>query len=84
MYFGRGAYDKEAEAEARLKSFSGRTGIGSDEYFGKEGGPDGPRSSGSSSYAGGWLEATARDVIGRMLANLDVQNVGDGIRSGTG
>ncbi|KAJ6540282.1 hypothetical protein B0H19DRAFT_1175357 [Mycena capillaripes] len=94
MYFGRGAYDKEAEAEAqaRLKSFSGRTGIGSDEYFGREEGPDGPHSPGSS-YAGGGamltegsslagIEASARDVIGRVLANPDVQNVGDSIRSG--
>jgi hypothetical protein len=33
-----------------------------------------------SSLAG--LEAGARDVIGRVLSNPDVQNVGDSIRSG--
>lgn len=38
MYFGRGAYDAAAqeEAQGRLKQFAGRTGIGSDEYFGRE------------------------------------------------
>jgi hypothetical protein len=35
---------------------------------------------GDGSLAG--LESTARDVIGRVLANPDVQNVGDSIRSG--
>ncbi|KAJ7085213.1 hypothetical protein B0H15DRAFT_379731 [Mycena belliarum] len=89
MYFGRGAYDAAAqeEAQSRLKSFAGRTGIGSDEYFGREEEAANFNASGGnnmlssdSSLAG--LESTARDVIGRVLANPDVQNVGDSIRSG--
>jgi ADP-ribosylation factor GTPase-activating protein 2/3 len=111
MYFGRGAYDAAAveEAQGRLKAFEGRTGIGSDEYFGREewvsccflcfllcadsssprqaearasygGGNGGSMLSEGSSLAG--LEAGARDVIGRVLSNPDVQNVGDSIRSG--
>ncbi|KAJ7448601.1 hypothetical protein B0H11DRAFT_2161978 [Mycena galericulata] len=89
MYFGRGAYDAQAqqEAQGRLKEFAGRTGIGSDEYFGRGGEEDalGPRGgntmlSEGSSLAG--LESTARDVIGRVLSNPDVQNVGDSIRTG--
>ncbi|KAJ7673737.1 hypothetical protein DFH06DRAFT_1173173 [Mycena polygramma] len=92
MYFGRGSYDAQAqeEAQGRLKQFAGRTGIGSDEYFGREEDPGvgtsyGNNASGSmltdgSSLAG--LEASARDVIGRVLANPDVQNVGDSIRTG--
>ncbi|KAJ7480691.1 hypothetical protein FB451DRAFT_1130609 [Mycena latifolia] len=90
MYFGRGAYDAAAqeEAQTRLKNFAGRTGIGSDEYFGRE---EDPASFNSSTGSGGnmlgdgslaGLESTARDVIGRVLANPDVQNVGDSIRSG--
>ncbi|KAJ7234360.1 hypothetical protein B0H12DRAFT_1327695 [Mycena haematopus] len=93
MYFGRGAYDAAAqeEAQGRLKQFAGRTGIGSDEYFGREeggengyggggGGGGGNVLSDGSSFAG--LEASARDAIGRVLANPDVQNVGNSIRDG--
>ncbi|KAJ7633968.1 hypothetical protein B0H17DRAFT_1164144 [Mycena rosella] len=87
MYFGRGAYDAGAEAEAqgRLKAFAGRTGIGSDEYFGREEDPSAANNRNNmlgdnSSLAG--LESSARDVIGRVLANPDVQNVGDSIRTG--
>ncbi|KAJ6555050.1 hypothetical protein DFH09DRAFT_1038407 [Mycena vulgaris] len=88
MYFGRGAYDSAAqeEAQGRLKQFAGRTGIGSDEYFGREeeaasfNSSSGNNVLGDGSLAG--LESSARDVIGRVLANPDVQNVGDSIRSG--
>ncbi|KAJ7896186.1 hypothetical protein B0H13DRAFT_1624120 [Mycena leptocephala] len=68
MYFGRGAYDAAAveEVQGQLKVFEGRTGIGSDEYFGRE----------------EWVEESAHDVIGRVLSNPDVQNVGDSIWSG--
>jgi ADP-ribosylation factor GTPase-activating protein 2/3 len=87
MYFGRGAYDAAAqeEAQGRLKSFAGRTGIGSDEYFGREEDPNSFNANANmlgdnSSLAG--IEAGARDVIGRVLANPDVQNVGNSIRDG--
>ncbi|KAF7308265.1 Arf-GAP domain-containing protein [Mycena chlorophos] len=89
MYFNRGAYDAEAQAEAqeRLKSFSGRNAIGSDEYFGREEDPlDGPGGGAGATYlqdtslAG--LEVSARDAISRVLANPDVQNVGESIRMG--
>ncbi|KAF7357227.1 Arf-GAP domain-containing protein [Mycena sanguinolenta] len=64
----------------------GATGIGSDEYFGREeepnpyGGPGGSVLGDNSSLAG--FEASARDAIGRVLANPDVQNVGNSIREG--
>ncbi|KAJ7107706.1 hypothetical protein C8R44DRAFT_714432 [Mycena epipterygia] len=89
MYFGRGSYDaaSQEEAQGRLKQFAGRTGIGSDEYFGREEEPGSFNASnnngnmlGDGSLAN--LESTARDVIGRVLANPDVQNMGDSIRSG--
>ncbi|KAJ7132653.1 hypothetical protein C8R46DRAFT_1201807 [Mycena filopes] len=83
MYFGRGAYDAAAqeEAQGRLKSFAGRSGIGSDEYFGREEEPQSfTAGTGDGSLAS--FESSARDVIGRVLANPDVQNVGDSIRSG--
>ncbi|KAJ7623352.1 hypothetical protein FB45DRAFT_752916 [Roridomyces roridus] len=81
MYFGRGAYDEAAQSEAqgRLKEFAGRTGIGSDEYFGRNEEPPSPDRN-SSSLAG--LESSARDVIGRVMANPDVQNMGESIRTG--
>ncbi|KAJ7752562.1 hypothetical protein B0H16DRAFT_1545786 [Mycena metata] len=87
MYFGRGAYDAAAqeEAQGRLKQFAGRTGIGSDEYFGREEEAQSFNSSNGSMLGDGSLasfESSARDVIGRVLSNPDVQNVGDSIRTG--
>ncbi|KAF7310016.1 Arf-GAP domain-containing protein [Mycena indigotica] len=89
MYFERGAYDanSHAEAQERLKSFAGRSGIGSDEYFGREEDPLDPSNSRNqpsyfedTSLAG--LETSAREAISRVLANPDVQNVGESIRAG--
>ncbi|KAJ7060748.1 hypothetical protein C8F01DRAFT_1140781 [Mycena amicta] len=86
MYFERGSYDanSQAEAQERLKSFAGRSGIGSDEYFGREEDPLESNSQQSylqdTSLAG--LETSARDAISRVLANPDVQNVGESIRAG--
>ncbi|KAF7300074.1 Arf-GAP domain-containing protein [Mycena kentingensis (nom. inval.)] len=89
MFFERGSYDAAATAEAqeRLKNFSGRTGIGSDEYFGREEDPLNPRGvSGEPTYLAdtslAGLEASARDAVSRVLANPDVQNVGESIRAG--
>ncbi|KAF8636211.1 hypothetical protein AX17_003697 [Amanita inopinata Kibby_2008] len=87
MYFGRNAYDPTAvnEAQTRLQSFQGATSISSNQYFGREEEEDADRVGdngmfGDGSLAG--LEVAAKDAIARVLANPDVQNVGDSIRSG--
>lgn len=91
MYFERNSYDPDAvnEAQTRLQSFRGATSISSSQYFGREeeeeanrlerGSSDGVFL-GDGSLAG--LEATARDALSRVMANPDVQNVGESIRSG--
>ncbi|KAL0059823.1 ADP-ribosylation factor GTPase activating protein, ER-Golgi transport [Marasmius tenuissimus] len=89
MYFGRGSYDPQATAEAqtRLQNFQGASSISSSQYFGRDedeehamrgGGGDGVL--GDGSLAG--LESAARDAISRAMANPDVQNMADNIRSG--
>ena len=90
MYFERGAYDPTAAAEARtrLQAFQGATSISSNQYFGREEneGEDGMMSGseggllGDGSLAG--LETAARDALARVMANPDVQNVGENIRQG--
>lgn len=88
MYFGRNAYDSESqrEAQTRLQSFQGATSISSNQYFGREDeDPSLDRDAdggllGDGSLAG--LESAAKDAISRVLANPDVQNVGESIRSG--
>ncbi|EGN97806.1 hypothetical protein SERLA73DRAFT_55542 [Serpula lacrymans var. lacrymans S7.3] len=89
MYFGRKDYDPNtvSEAHSRLQSFQGATSISSNQYFGREeedeferaGGPDGGML-GDGSLAG--FEVAARDAISRVMANPDVQNVGESIRAG--
>ncbi|KDR77460.1 hypothetical protein GALMADRAFT_224816 [Galerina marginata CBS 339.88] len=91
MYFGRNDYDSDnvREAQTRLQTFQGATSISSNQYFGREeedeqgyergGGGDGSLL-GDGSLAG--LENAAKDAISRVLANPDVQNVGESIRSG--
>ena len=88
MYFGRGSYDPVATAEAqnRLQSFQGAQSISSNQYFGRDEeeelamahGQDGLL--GDGTLAG--LEVAAKDAISRVLANPDVQNVGESIRQG--
>ncbi|KAK0244673.1 hypothetical protein EDD85DRAFT_809143 [Armillaria nabsnona] len=89
MFFGRNAYDPAAvnEAQTRLQSFQGATSISSNQYFGREEEEDtgmGRRGDegllGDGSLAG--LEVAARDALSRVLANPDVQNVGESIRTG--
>jgi ADP-ribosylation factor GTPase-activating protein 2/3 len=86
MYFERNAYDPAAtsEAQTRLQSFQGATSISSNQYFGREEDEETmPREGGvlgDGSLAG--LENAARDAMGRFLANPDVQNVGESIRTG--
>ncbi|KAH7913374.1 hypothetical protein BJ138DRAFT_641127 [Hygrophoropsis aurantiaca] len=89
MYFGRNDYDPAfvSESQSRLQNFQGATSISSNQYFGREeeeelernGGTDGGLL-GDGSLAG--LEVAARDVMARVMANPDVQNVGDSIRTG--
>ncbi|KAJ3981759.1 hypothetical protein F5890DRAFT_1417069 [Lentinula detonsa] len=89
MYFGRNAYDPQAAAEAqsRLQSFQGASAISSSQYFGRDEEDELAMRRGNSdsllgdgSLAG--LELAARDALSRVMANPDVQNVGESIRSG--
>ncbi|KDQ51587.1 hypothetical protein JAAARDRAFT_41056 [Jaapia argillacea MUCL 33604] len=95
MYFGRNAYDPNAvsEAQQRLSAFQGATSISSNQYFGREdemndemGGGGGGGGGGDGVFLGegslSGLEVAARDAISRVLANPDVQNAADSIRSG--
>lgn len=93
MYFERNSYDPHAQAEARtrLTQFQGATSISSNQYFGREeeegGDPDAGGMAGSpGSFTGNEslsaLETATRDAISRVLANPDVQNVGESIRTG--
>lgn len=90
MYFERNAYDAQAagEAQNRLQTFQGASSISSSQYFGRDeeeedangrpGSADGLLGDGSF----GNLEVAAKDAIARVMANQDVQNVGESIRNG--
>jgi len=90
MYFGRNDYDPNVvgEAQQRLQSFQGASSISSNQYFGREEEEDEmnglPRGTdgllGDGSF--GNLEVAAKDAIARVMANPDVQNVGESIRAG--
>ncbi|KAH9932827.1 ArfGap-domain-containing protein [Epithele typhae] len=92
MYFGRNSYDPSAVAEAqtRLQSFQGAQSISSNQYFGREEEDEGMGGGGGGGSGEGMLgdgtlnglEMAARDAISKVLANPDVQNVGDSIRQG--
>ncbi|KAH9043543.1 hypothetical protein EDB83DRAFT_2639807 [Lactarius deliciosus] len=87
MFFERGSYDPDtvAEGRARLSQFQGATSISSNQYFGREEeemvaqGSDGGML-GDGSLAG--LETAARDAVTRIMANPDVQNLGENLRTG--
>lgn len=88
MFFGRNTYDPTflAESKQRLSNFQGATSISSNQYFGREeedgldhGGSEGGLL-GDGSLAN--LEIAAKDAIARLMANPDVQNVGENIRTG--
>ncbi|KAF8509314.1 hypothetical protein BU17DRAFT_70487 [Hysterangium stoloniferum] len=84
MYFKRDAYDPAvvAEAQSRLTSFQGATAISSNQYFGREE-DDGLGEMVSEPGSGlASVEAATRELVGKILANPDVQNVGESIRSG--
>jgi ADP-ribosylation factor GTPase-activating protein 2/3 len=86
MFFGRGDYDVDqvSEAQTRLQAFSGATSISSNQYFGRDE-EDTPREDvdggllGDGNLAG--LETAARDAIAKVLANPDVQNIGESLRT---
>jgi ADP-ribosylation factor GTPase-activating protein 2/3 len=87
MFFERGAYDATSvsEGRARLAQFQGATSISSNQYFGREEEEALDQASdggllGDGSLSG--LENAARDAVSRIMANPDVQNLGDSIRSG--
>ncbi|KAI9436632.1 hypothetical protein H4582DRAFT_1962192 [Lactarius indigo] len=87
MFFERGSYDPDsvAEGRARLAQFQGATSISSNQYFGREEeemvaqGSDGGLL-GDGSLAG--IETAARDAVTRIMANPDVQNLGESLRTG--
>ena len=91
MFFGRNSYDPNAvsEAQTRLQNFQGATSISSNQYFGREeeeelgglaGGVGSDGLLGDGSLSG--FELAARDTVAKFLANPDVQNVGESIRTG--
>ncbi|KAK2465793.1 hypothetical protein APHAL10511_002337 [Amanita phalloides] len=86
MFFGRNNYDPAAvgEAQSRLQSFQGATAISSNQYFGREE-EETERVADAGLFGDGSLsgiEMAARDAVSRLLANPDVQNIGENIRSG--
>lgn len=91
MYFKRDAYDPSvvSEAQTRLANFQGATAISSNQYFGRDeeqeqetrGGSGGGLISEPGSNIAA-VETAARDLVGRVMANPDVQNVGESIRTG--
>ncbi|KAK7464473.1 ADP-ribosylation factor GTPase activating protein, ER-Golgi transport [Stygiomarasmius scandens] len=83
MYFGRNAYDPTAlsEAQTRLQTFQGASAISSNQYFGREEEEELLVNRNDNEGLAG-LELAARDAISRVMANPDVQNVGEQIRSG--
>ncbi|KAF7974321.1 hypothetical protein HWV62_12492 [Athelia sp. TMB] len=87
MYFGRNDYDPNAvtEAQSRLRDFQGATAISSNQYFGREEDEEGANGGGDTSMGDGGLsglEYAAKDAIQRVMANPDVQQVGESIRAG--
>ncbi|KAH0832304.1 hypothetical protein J3R83DRAFT_13304 [Lanmaoa asiatica] len=88
MFFGRNDYDPTflAESKERLSNFQGATSISSSEYFGREEEDELERGGSEGGLLGDGnlanLEVAARDAIARVMANPDVQNVGESIRTG--
>ena len=85
QYFGRGSYDPSATAEAqgRLQQFSGATAISSSAYFGRdeEEEEEAARQVREEDGLEG-LEKAAMDMVGKVLQDERVQNLGDAIRTG--
>jgi len=83
QYFGRGAYDPQAESEAksRLQQFDGATAISSNQYFGREE-EDEPSSPTSAAY--GDLEANAKEFARRFMdtSGGDIEKLKDVLGTG--
>ncbi|KAE9397544.1 ArfGap-domain-containing protein [Gymnopus androsaceus JB14] len=79
MYFGRNSYDPQAvsEAQTRLQSFQGASDEEDELAMSRS---NSESILGDGSLAG--LEVAARDALSRVMANPDVQNVGESIRNG--
>ncbi|KOS17778.1 ADP-ribosylation factor GTPase-activating protein glo3 [Escovopsis weberi] len=77
-YFGKGAYDSNAQAEAktRLQGFEGATAISSNAYFGR------PEDEETEDY--GDLESTAKDFIRKfgITASDDLENLTSALGEG--
>lgn len=91
QFFGRGSYDPAASAEAKQRAtqFTGATAISSNAYFGREEEEedmDADESGLLGELGGGEgvaaIERGLRDLAGKVMANPDVQNLGDSIRTG--
>ncbi|KAL4080410.1 hypothetical protein J3A83DRAFT_4084743 [Scleroderma citrinum] len=88
MYFGRNDYDPTvlAESKSRLQNFQGATAISSNQYFGREEEEELERAGVDGGLLGDGnlanLENIARDAIAKVMANPDLQNVGESIRTG--
>lgn len=88
MFFGRNDFDPTfvAESKQRLSNFQGATSISSNQYFGREEDEELERGLSEGGLLGDGnlanLEVAARDAIARVMANPDVQNVGESIRTG--
>ncbi|KAH7885060.1 hypothetical protein F5I97DRAFT_1882172 [Phlebopus sp. FC_14] len=88
MFFGRNDYDPAflSESRTRLQNFQGATSISSNQYFGREEEDELERAGSEGGLLGDGslanLEVAARDAISRVMANPDVQNVGESIRTG--
>lgn len=88
MYFGRNDYDPTvlAESRSRLQNFQGATSISSNQYFGREEEEEFERVGSDGGLLGDGnlsnLENIARDTIAKVLANPELQNVGESIRTG--
>ena len=88
MFFGRNDYDATflAESKQRLSNFQGATSISSNQYFGREEEDELERGASEGGLLGDGnlanLEVAAKDAIARLMANPDVQNMGENIRTG--
>jgi len=87
-FFGRNDYDASflAESKQRLSNFQGATSISSSQYFGREEEDELERGGSEGGLLGDGnlanLEVAAKDAIARLMANPDVQNMGENIRTG--
>ena len=82
MFFERCSYDPStiAEGRARLSQFQGATSISSNQYFGRE--EEEAAAQGSDGGMLGDGRVAGIDAVTRIMANPDVQNLGESLRSG--